>query len=207
MIFALIVNIIVILGIAYLSFIMALAGWIAALKRGEALTIINTKDDGQRGMAAHMAMAVFALIVTVFLCIWLWMPLPFAPGAESRVIYKTVGLVLFLIGLLLIMWARHTLGRMWGISTSWEAKLLPDHQLVDRGLYAVVRHPMYFGWWVSMLALLLIYWTWIVLIFFLLSLFVFYKRARREEAILAEYFGAQWKAYVDRTRFLIPWVF
>ncbi len=83
MIFALIVNIIVILGIAYLSFVMALAGWFTALKRGEALTIIKTKDSGQRGMVAHLAMTVFALIITVFLCIWLWISLPFAPGAET----------------------------------------------------------------------------------------------------------------------------
>lgn len=207
MIFAWIVNIIVIIGVAYLSFAMALAGWIAGLKRGEAVTLVKTRDSGQHGMAAQIALVIFALIITALLFYWLWIRLPFSPPAGSMLVFKVIGLILFVIGVLFTLSARQTLGRMWGISTSREVKLLPDHQLVEQGPYALVRHPMYLGWWLAVLGTILIYWTWILLFMFISSLMVFYNRARREEAVLAERFGETWRAYVNRTRFLVPWIF
>jgi protein-S-isoprenylcysteine O-methyltransferase Ste14 len=36
-------------------------------------------------------------------------------------------------------------------------KLFDDHQLIQSGPYAYVRHPMYFGWWVAMFGLTLLY--------------------------------------------------
>ncbi|NMC13112.1 MAG: hypothetical protein GYA34_09550 [Chloroflexi bacterium] len=54
-----IINIIVIIGVAYLSFAMALAGWIAALKRGEAVTLIKTNDNNQRNMGVQIALVFF----------------------------------------------------------------------------------------------------------------------------------------------------
>jgi protein-S-isoprenylcysteine O-methyltransferase Ste14 len=207
MTFAWIVNIIVIIGVAYLSFAMALAGWIAGLKRGEAVTLIKTKDNSQFGVWVQIGVVVFALIICVLLFYWLWIPLPFSPSKESMPVFMAVGLAVFIVGALFTLWARRTLGRMWGISTSREVKLLPDHQLIDQGPYALVRHPMYFGWWAAMLGLNLIYWTWMPAILFIFSVIVFYKRARREEAILAERFGEQWQAYIKRTKLFVPWIY
>ncbi len=201
------VNIIVIIGVAYLSFVMALAGWLAGLKRGEAVTLVKTRGDGKLGMWAQIALVIFSLILTALLFYWLWIPLPFSPPKESSPAFMVIGLALFIAGTLFTLWARRTLGRMWGISTSREVKLLPDHQLIDQGPYALVRHPMYFGWWMAMLGLNMIYWTWILVILFAFSLIVFYMRARREEGVLAERFGEQWQAYVRRTRFLVPWIY
>jgi protein-S-isoprenylcysteine O-methyltransferase Ste14 len=202
-----IVNIIVIIGVAYLSFAMALAGWLAGLKRGEAVTLVKMKGDRKQGMWAQIALVGFSLVITVFLFYWLWIPLPVSPPRESMPVFMVIGLGIFILGVLFTLWARQTLGRMWGISTSREVKLLPDHQLIDQGPYAIIRHPMYLGWWMAMLGLILIYWTWILVIFFILSLLVFYKRARREELVLAERFGEQWQAYVKRTKFLVPWIY
>ncbi|MBN1536486.1 MAG: isoprenylcysteine carboxylmethyltransferase family protein [Anaerolineales bacterium] len=206
-IFNLIVDIIVILEGAYLSFAMALAGWIAGLKGGEAVTLVKTRDGNPRGMAAQMFLAAAAIIMTAVLFYSLWIPITGNLSEENKTICKGVGLVLFALGVLFTLWARQTLGRMWGISTSREEKFLPDHQLIDQGLYAIVRHPMYFGWCLAVLGLLLIYWTWIVFILFVSSLIVFYKRACREEDILAARFGEQWQAHVKRTNFFAPWIY
>jgi protein-S-isoprenylcysteine O-methyltransferase Ste14 len=96
---------------------------------------------------------------------------------------------------------------MWGLSTSRNVKLLDDHQLVQSGPFAFVRHPMYFGWWVAMFGLLLLYPTWVVLLLLVSSLIAFFGRARREEVALAERFGEAWKEYKKRTRFLIPFIY
>jgi protein-S-isoprenylcysteine O-methyltransferase Ste14 len=207
MTFAWIINIIVIIGLAYLSFAIVLAGWIAGLKRGEAVVLIKSKEGSPNNIWAQIALVIFALLINALLIYWLWIPLAFIPSKAIMTIFKVIGLAVFLIGTLFTLWARRTLGKMWGISTSREVKLLPDHQLIDQGPYALVRHPMYFGWWMAMLGLLFIYMTWGVALFFMCSVLAFYMRARREEAVLAKRFGDQWQAYVKRTRFLVPWIY
>jgi protein-S-isoprenylcysteine O-methyltransferase Ste14 len=106
-----------------------------------------------------------------------------------------------------MLWARRTLGKMWGISTSQQVKLYDDHQIVQSGPYAFVRNPMYFGWWVAMFGLILLYPVWMVLLMLLFSLVAFIGRAHREDAVLAERFGTAWTEYKKRTKFLIPFIY
>jgi protein-S-isoprenylcysteine O-methyltransferase Ste14 len=35
---------------------------------------------------------------------------------------------------------------------------------------------------------------------------VFYRRARLEDRVLSERFGAEWLDYVRQAKFLIPWI-
>src|SRR5215472_4333152 len=49
------------------------------------------------------------------------------------------GLVIFILGLALAVWARVYLGRNWGMPMSQKA----DPELVTTGPYARVRHPIY----------------------------------------------------------------
>src|SRR5215475_4608603 len=49
--------------------------------------------------------------------------------------------VLTLLGVVVVVWARSTLGRNW----SANVVLKEDHEIVARGPYAYVRHPMYSG--------------------------------------------------------------
>ncbi len=204
--FNLIVNAIVIAGVAYLSFAMALAGWIAGLRRGEAVTLLPARGDGSGALAAQLGLVLVSLVVCAVLFYVLWIPLPLAVSPDIALILEVVGLVIFVAGTLFILWARHTLGRMWGISTSREVKLLPDHQLIDGGPYALVRHPMYFGWWTALLGALVIYRNWLLVLLMVMSLIVFYRRARLEETTLGARFGVEWQAYVERTKFLVPFV-
>ena len=51
------------------------------------------------------------------------------------------GVALFVIGLLLRWWAIITLGRFFTVDVTIE----PDHELVERGPFRLVRHPSYTG--------------------------------------------------------------
>ncbi len=57
------------------------------------------------------------------------------------------------------------------------------------------------------LGLLLVYPTWVVLLFLVFSVVAFIGRARREDAALAERFGEAWTEYKKRTKFLIPFIY
>jgi len=205
--FSLIVNTIVIVGMIYLTFLMALAGWVASLRKGQAVTLLPERGKRRWPAWAQIAFVLLSLVIAGALFYALWIPLPLALPASTTLVLTICGLVLFLAGLILTLWARRTLGAMWGISTSRQVKLLPDHQIIQTGPYALVRRPMYLGWWLSVLGLVLIYRTWVLVGLLVMSLLIFYRRARREEAVLAERFGEEWQSYVARSKFLIPFIY
>ena len=78
---------------------------------------------------AQLGFALVYLAIFGALFYVLWIPLPLTVPPTASLILTACGLALFLAGSLLVIWARQTLGAMWGISTSLQVKLLPDHQL------------------------------------------------------------------------------
>jgi protein-S-isoprenylcysteine O-methyltransferase Ste14 len=70
-----------------------------------------------------------------------------------------------------------------------------------------VRHPIYFGAWVFMLGLLLLYPMWVILILAVSMVASFSMRAQREETVLEERFGKAWVEYRKRTKRIIPFIY
>lgn len=199
-------NVIVIASLVYLSFVLTLADWLRALKKGQAVTLLPERKGGAWPLWTQIGMVILGLVLCVPLFYFLWIPLIKLPVNTGRVL-DLVGLAVYLAGCGFVLWARSTLGKMWGISTSRNVKLRDDHQIIQEGPYAFVRNPMYFGWWVAMTGLILLYPVWMVLLMFLFSLMAFIGRARREEAALSERFGEAWTEYKKRTKFLIPFIY
>jgi protein-S-isoprenylcysteine O-methyltransferase Ste14 len=151
-------------------------------------------------------MVILGLALCAAMFYFLWIPL-FAIPAGVALVLDSIGLVLYLAGCTFVLWARHTLGKMWGLSTSRNVKLRDDHQIIQSGPYAFVRNPMYFGWWVAMFGLVLLYPVWMMLLMFLFSVMAFIGRARREDKVLTERFGEAWTEYKKHTKFLIPFIY
>jgi protein-S-isoprenylcysteine O-methyltransferase Ste14 len=202
-----IADIVVILGMAYLIFAMALAGWVAALRRGEAVTLLTQHGSTARNLALQIGVGVASLAVCAALAYLLWIPIPLNVSSGVHSLLQIIGLGLFVAGTLLVLWARRTLGRMWGLSTSREVKLFPQHQLVKSGPYRLIRHPMYSGWWLALIGSVLIYWTWILVVLLVSSMLEMARRARLEERALSERFGAEWEDYAASTKSLIPFIY
>ncbi len=194
---------VVVLSLIYVSFVLTLGDWFAALRKGEAVTLIPESHGRQWPVWLQAAVVVLALLVCIPFFYYLWIPLLAVP-APARWILETIGFVVYLAGLAFVLWARRTLGKNWGISTSLQVKLTAGHQLIQSGPYAWVRHPMYFGWWVAMAGLTLLYPVWAVFLMWIFSIVSFAGRARREETALAERFGQAWVEYKKHTRYLIP---
>lgn len=111
--------------------------------------------------------------------------------------------VLTTLGLLLACWSRAVLGRNW----SSVVQVKQDHELVERGPYARMRHPIYTG-------LLLMFAGSAVMIgelrggLAVLVVFAsFWRKLRLEETWLEAAFGARYADYRRRTRALIPGLF
>lgn len=114
------------------------------------------------------------------------------------------GALAFAASLALFLATHRQLGRNW----SQTLELREGHTLVTHGVYRLVRHPMYTAFFLWALAQLLLLQNWIVgpagfIGFGLLYAF----RVGREEAMMHEAFGAEYAAYVARTKQIIPYVY
>jgi protein-S-isoprenylcysteine O-methyltransferase Ste14 len=115
----------------------------------------------------------------------------------------TLGSLLYFPGVSFALWGRLVLEKNYFVSTGFGAQLFEGHQLVIRGPFAIVRHPMCSGLILAALSALLPYFTWTTLYFgcFALLLTV---RARRDEAVLSAEFSEQWRDYCKRVPAFFP---
>jgi protein-S-isoprenylcysteine O-methyltransferase Ste14 len=121
------------------------------------------------------------------------------PEAERRT--GGVGVALMTLALWLFWRSHADLGRNWSPSL----QLREDHALVTEGVYRHVRHPMYASEWLwgAAQALLLQNWVagWASLALFT-PLYVL--RVPREERLMLDRFGEEYRAYMDRTGRVVP---
>jgi len=151
----------------------------------------------------HWPMMLVLTIIYVAVGILLWRPLPHALSARTQLGSLMVGSLLYFPSIVLYLWGYRTLGRMFGISSGFGAVLYQDHKLVQSGPYRYVRHPMYLAVILAAIGALLIFRTWAMVLFSVLSLGVIF-RARQEEHLLADEFGDAWKAYKRDVNGWIP---
>ena len=120
-------------------------------------------------------------------------PTPIVAGAAD---------LLAVAGLIIALWGRIVLGRNWNIHPG----LKENHELIERGPYAYVRHPMYSGLCLMLLGTV----TWYgnkagYLLFFVCLLGAWFK-LHAEEKILTRHFGESYLSYKARVKALIPFV-
>ena len=107
-----------------------------------------------------------------------------------------------LVGLLIAIWARVTLGGNWSAKVS----LKKNHELIQRGPYRVVRHPIYSG------LLLMTFGTAILVgkvgafIILVMCFGGFWVKLRQEEALLTQHLPG-YSEYMRRTKALVPFIF
>jgi len=150
------------------------------------------------GRARTLLFLVFtALTATVTWIGWVSLPLPGLSSAVDTSL-RLVGTVVYLAGVVLIVWGRTALGRVWTVATGLGVRLHEDHRLIQHGPFTLVRHPMYVGFWLLLVGALLIYRTWILVVYLVIALASFSRRAHVEEKALAEAFGKEWRDYANR---------
>jgi protein-S-isoprenylcysteine O-methyltransferase Ste14 len=110
------------------------------------------------------------------------------------------GSLLALTGGLLSAWARVTLGRLF----SPHLGVQREHQLIESGPYAIVRHPMYLGIIDFIFGSALV-WNDAGLLALAAAFTVFFTvQLRFEEEIFARHFGEAYARYRRRTPALLP---
>ena len=118
--------------------------------------------------------------------------------------FMFAGVALFVTGLLLRWWAIITLGRFFTVDVTIE----PDHQLIDRGPFRMVRHPSYTGVLLAFVGLALTMGNWAALLVILVPIgAAFIHRMNVEENALSGALGPQYADYMRRSKRLVPFIY
>lgn len=110
--------------------------------------------------------------------------------------------VLLIAGALFVFWRAHAdLGLNWSPTLEIREK----HELITRGIYGVIRHPMYASQWLWVIAQPLLLHNWIAGFLNLLVFVPFYLlRVKAEEKMMLDSFGAKYQKYMRTTGGVLP---
>jgi protein-S-isoprenylcysteine O-methyltransferase Ste14 len=112
-----------------------------------------------------------------------------------------VGLLIFLLGMSVAIWARVIIGKNWGMPMT--KKKQPE--LVTAGIYSYIRHPIYSGLLTMILgSTLIINNSWLI-VFVTALIYVIYS-ALTEEKNLTQEFGKKYLDYKRTTKMFIPYI-
>lgn len=115
---------------------------------------------------------------------------------------KIFGVIILIIGLLIALYARATLGKYW----SSDVSLKENHKLITTGPYKYVRHPIYTGMALMLIGTFIPIDTLLTLILgFLVLAYLIYK-LKKEEDLLTKQFPKEYIEYKKQTKVLIPFI-
>ena len=155
----------------------------------------------RRGATIHTAGGLPSLVPYFF-------PVPYVvialrPGPEVAVpeALQWLGIALCALGIVFSLWSMATLGRHYDLVLEVHA----GHELVRRGPYGLVRHPVYSGLGLHFAGACLATGNLLVIAGTLLVTYpAFYLRARAEERLLRRQFGAEYEKYAAEVPMLVP---
>ena len=168
------------------------------------LAAFCTKRSVYRESTAHRLRYVVPVLLGGFL---LFRGNRFPDPLNHRVIPHVdalvwTGVVLCVAGLLVCIWARFALGRNWsGVVT-----LKGEHELITRGPYAWVRHPIYTGLLTMAVGTAVVRGHLAGIIAMPFIFVSFWIKLRYEEKVMSEKFPDEYAAYQQRVKRLIPFV-
>ena len=123
---------------------------------------------------------------------------PFSP------VLAWTGTAMFAAALWLFHRTHSDLGRNWSVTL----EIREQHTLVTNGVYSRLRHPMYSAFWLWALAQVLLLPNWIAGPAGLVGFgTLFFGRVWREERLMMETFGDEYRSYMARTDRVIPGIF
>jgi len=175
-------------------------GWViswvvASFWSGRTKTHVPTRDS--------LTYRLPILLGAIFLSPWAARTLGVAPLyhlGESGT-YHLILVALF--GMCFTWWARIHLGRFWSNAITHKE----DHRIIDTGPYGLVRHPIYTGLIIAILATGAAVAMWTSLLGALLISFGEWQKARMEEGFLSAKLGVEnYGSYCRRVPMIVPFL-
>jgi len=114
---------------------------------------------------------------------------------------RLIGLLLIPVGSILILLATIDLIRF---GNGTPHPFAPTMNFVDKGLYSIVRHPIYLGWIVSLVGSIAYFQSFLMLESTAIIIVFIFFYARYEEGKLVERFGKRYAKYLKKVPGFLP---
>jgi protein-S-isoprenylcysteine O-methyltransferase Ste14 len=144
-----------------------------------------------------------AVLLVVFFLILGRVAVLHLPALPPTLLRSVAGDTVCVLGLLLALWARVTLGRNWSGNVTFKE----GHELIRTGPYAVVRHPIYMGVLLMFIGTMIVVGRVEGIIVVVGMIPAFWMKLRAEERLMTRHFPTEYPAYKKQTKALIPFVF
>jgi protein-S-isoprenylcysteine O-methyltransferase Ste14 len=168
--------------------------------------IISSPGKGLRGKIPSLLLTTTLLPAVVGL--FLFIGAGAIPDGLNPILWRrtvTIGLcadVVALASVLLLIWARRTLGANWSHNVRGERAT----EIVRSGPYGHVRHPIYTGFIGLVLGTAIAYGRLLGVVILAASIAGLYVKSCREDAILAVKFKNEYPGYKAKTKALFPYI-
>ncbi len=164
----------------------------------------SVKDARHRNLRDMTLLTVSTLGLGVVPAIYAATGWPAGASYSISTVQVALGILVFICALWLF-WATHkAIGRDWSVTL----EIKEQHKLVTDGIYGQVRHPMYSAFFLWALAQLLLLPNYVAGPAGLIGFgILFFFRVGREEQMMREAFGAEYDAYMRRTKRVIPGIY
>jgi protein-S-isoprenylcysteine O-methyltransferase Ste14 len=130
--------------------------------------------------------------------------IPQAADYPAHMWAVVVGAMIYCAAMWVFRRTHKELGRNWSITLEIRQK----HELVSGGPYAFVRHPMYSSFLLMGLGQAFLLSNWVIGLAGLVGFAIlFFLRVDKEERMMLEVFGPEYRAYMDRTKRIIPYLY
>lgn len=189
--------------VAAIAWFAGLVGWTVirypferrARKVGIRKSMLDAREKGL------LALAVIGLFVIP--AIYVLTGVPAAFDRPFMPVVAWLGLVVLVAALWLFRRSHKDLGRNWSITL----QLRERHALVTSGVYRLIRHPMYSSFFLLGVAQMLLIPNWFAGLAGIAGAGVLYGfRVRREERMMLDNFGDDYRAYMASTKRIVPWL-
>jgi protein-S-isoprenylcysteine O-methyltransferase Ste14 len=113
------------------------------------------------------------------------------------------GIILFATGIIIQSVA------MWQLKGFYTVRIgiQPEQKLITSGLYRFIRHPGYLSYIITIIGIGLALSSILTLIFVIFIVLFLVLRITGEEEMLLKEFGDEYKAYMNRTKKIIPFIY
>lgn len=185
----------------HVVFLLGTSAYLAIRAVFQYRTASNTKE-------VHKTSARDRILVMLVGASQIGMPLllfftPWLSGANYAPLPANLWLgTAVMLGALWLFWRSHAdLGLSWSVSL----ELNTNHQLITRGVYHGLRHPMYASFFAMGLAQGILLSNWLAGWAALVAVAALYVvRVPEEEKMMLEYFGDEYRAYMRSTGGILP---
>ena len=113
-----------------------------------------------------------------------------------------IGLSICVSGAIIACWSRYLLGANWSLSVQEKE----SHELIQQGMYKIVRHPIYTGLLLVFTGNAIIVGDYRGIIAVGIVFISFWWKLKKEEKVLSAIFKQQYTDYQKKTKALIPFL-